>query len=223
MSVPRAIHHIWLNDDDPPPLLTACRATFAELHPGWKLTLHRDLSLLDHPSLAHIRERIDTWMEKVRSGVKEKRRQLAYIADLYRVCVLHAQGGFYADMDMFAVRSLEAFRGDDLVLMQHAPGKVGEGIIGSPARSHKLYSIIKACVEGKVYEKMSPLNLGPISRHNGWPSYAPEYFCPHPRINPKDLYAATENTHTIHLWFRDHTYEWKKLENIRKAAGSSGR
>lgn len=215
--IPRTIHHVWLGGDMPD-REQWLRSTVLSLHSNeWEFHLwESDDVLAGLPN---------TWREPMAARWKAipsvcpiPHRQMAYRADILRLAIIWSVGGFYLDCDMFGVRPLDDMLDppDGIVLMEFRKGHVGEGVVAAPPASEKIAMAIENYLRHPEC-RYSGLYLGPLARHNGWHVYPPEWFCPHPRMpnGPRhDLYAATENTHTIHCW-RDHVYDPQKLMATR--------
>jgi hypothetical protein len=213
--IEKKLHYIWIGDAEPNEFNRWLRDDFVSRHPDWQHHYWHGADLLDHRA-------VDRWQPKLREHWRdiertcETHRKWAYRADLLRLVVLYIHGGIYVDHDMFNVRPLGPLLDQDLILMQFRPNQVAEGLIGAPAGSEKIALAIDNYL-GYGVRRLMGLALGPLSRHHGWKSYPPEFFCPHPRISPGDLYAHTENTYTIHCW-KDHEYDRETLLSLREAS-----
>jgi mannosyltransferase OCH1-like enzyme len=210
--IPARLHHIWLGEHEPSEFVGWLRDDFVSRHKHWECFYWRDELELRHPAVAHLREALEKHWREIEKTCDNQRRW-AFRADLLRLVVLYIHGGVYVDHDMFNVKPLDPLLDEDLILMQFRENQVGEGIIGAPQGSPKILEAIKWLLDYGVRRLMG-LRLGPLSRHNGWKSFEPEYFCPHPRMNPGDIYRCTDKTYTIHCW-RDHQYDRERLLALR--------
>ena len=98
MPVPRILHQIWMQGKDAvPQKYAAARATWPEVQPGW------DIRVWDEADLTALV--VGTpWEVALRLC-----RRLIQRADVLRCAVLEKHGGVYADMDMYALKSLDPF------------------------------------------------------------------------------------------------------------------
>ena len=102
MPVPRILHQIWRQGKDAvPDKYAAARATWPEVHPGWEIRVwdEADLTALAMGT---------PWEVALRLC-----RRLIQRADVLRCAVLERFGGVYADMDMYALKSLNCLLDDE--------------------------------------------------------------------------------------------------------------
>lgn len=205
--------------------LRACESSFRALHgQPWRFEYWRGLDhLLDDFPSAEItarRSRINEHFARINEIVKNPSRQKAFEADIIRLVALHNCGGIYVDHDMYCLRPLDGLLNEDCILMEFRPGNVGEGILGFRGGDERLLKILDHVLDDSI-RRICGLQIGPMARHNGWKSFAPEYFCPHPRMNiqQEDRYKTTDNTYMIHLW-SDHEYDMKLLEEMQRKANA---
>lgn len=191
------------------------RHTVTELHPTWDRWLWGEedcLELLREPH-RWSRQLQQRW-EEIPTVCNIPHRVAAYRADIIRLLSVWLYGGFYVDCDMFGVRNFEPLRSEELILMEFRPGHVGEGLIAAPWKSDHIEQALDNLCRLPV-QRLMGLNLGPLCKQNKWKTFAPDYFCPHPRMNPEDLYRCTDDTYTIHCW-RDFDYDRKRLMGLRE-------
>lgn len=113
IAIPKIIHHIWLGPAAMHPDMVTWREGWAQLHPGWVMKLWRD-----HPdgSLACGEERLAPRYPELLA----KCCHLVQRSNIWRVEVMHAQGGLYLDTDMEPIRNVEPIlEGRDAVAAQH--------------------------------------------------------------------------------------------------------
>lgn len=213
--IPRKLHQIWMGGEMPEREQWLC-SSVRQIHPDWEYKFWTDASCFADLPVPWHRALWDRWVE-IPKVCDHPTRMWAFRSDILRLAVLWVYGGFYLDCDMFAVRPLDDLCENDLVLMQfRPPNHVGEGLIGAVPRSDKIARVIENYLS-RPLAKLMGLNLGMLSRHHGWKSWDTEYFCPHPRLNPGDLYRCTGRTYTIHCW-RDCEYDRERLIRLRPAA-----
>lgn len=212
--IPRNLHHIWFGDDDPPERLRICRETFLFLHPDWSIRYWRGVDLIYLPEFDNRRDLIQEHFRRIESICKYPNRQVAFKADIIRLCALYLFGGVYVDHDMYCLKPLDDLLDSDCILMQFRKGQVGEGIMGFEAGDERLPMVIDHVLKDSP-RRICGLQLGWMSRQYGWSSFPPEYFCPHPRMNiePQERYRQTHNTYMIHLW-REHEYDFDLLREM---------
>lgn len=215
--IPNIIHRIHFGSPVPDsPIIRLCLDSVADRHPGWVTRWHTAPTLLDHPDFRGMGLK-RRWIEIGELDVPAH-RMWAYRSDLYRLLAVYRCGGWYLDTDMLCIRPLDRFSGDELVLMQFRPGKVGEGVIAAPPRSERVALLIEHCLRQRVCRVMPP-GFGPMARQHGWKTYPPEVFCPHARMNDAHrLYAITDRTHLLHVWHRDYDYDIERLRQLTRLA-----
>lgn len=219
--IPKILHHVWLNAEPPSDRLDTCKESFIALHPDWELCLWTHPEQCFVPENAAIREReakILDHCKRIDEVVEIPRRRLAFKADILRVAMLYIVGGVYVDHDMYCLKPIDPLLNEDCILMQFRENKVGEGIIGFKARDDRLLTILDTVLYDSP-RRINGLQIGWLSRHYGWKTFPPEYFCPHPRLNikPEDKYRMTENTYMVHLW-HEYEYDFERLEQMSEAA-----
>lgn len=104
MPVPKVLHQIWMQGKDAvPSKYAAARATWTQVHPDWEIRVWDEADLI-----ALIRG--TPWETPLRLC-----RRLIQRADVLRCAVLERFGGVYADMDMYALKSLDPLLHDDRI------------------------------------------------------------------------------------------------------------
>lgn len=215
--IPAILHHLWLTDAAPTPLLAACRDSYLRRHPKWTAIIHRrPEAVFDHPEFAEIRGPLWSFYRlcgTLTTGPFVEAPWAAQ-ADLLRLAALYLWGGFYVDFDMYCLKPLDRFRGDDLVLVNchDSPRMVTEAVIGCHPHDIRIWSVLREFIQCEVLGGVVTPRLTCWSNMFGWPSYPADYFSPHPRQS-SDLYRVTDNTHGIHCW-KQHSYDPKKLESL---------
>ncbi len=216
MLVEKRLHWVWLGEGHPSQDLIRCQKSVIDLHPHpeWDFNIHRDNEVLYHPALADLRDRLLAFWEKLGSCNRQASPN-ALRADLLRLCLLYVHGGFTFDWDMYCVQSLEKFRNEEVVWGWVSPDAVGECLMGAPQESE----IIKGAIEWFLTRTIVVRHVGPhlsgYCQDKGIHAYPTEYFCPHLRFCTGDEhYWHTPNTHTIHLFTRNFTYDFDRLEQI---------
>lgn len=219
--IEKNLHHIWLGSEYPSQKLVQCLIQALDLHPSWVPHYWKNIDALwECQSARDRRAQIEEHFGRMDQLVQIESRRNAFKADIMRTCLLHEYGGVYLDHDMFCVKPLDDLLDEDCLMMQFREGKVGEGIMGFRKGDERLLKILDHVLADSPVRVIG-LQLGALSRHNGWKTFPPEYFCPHPRMNIEDgdKYKWTDKTYTIHLW-REYEYDMATLRNISSMARS---
>ncbi|WP_424814428.1 tetratricopeptide repeat protein [Roseococcus sp. YIM B11640] len=153
--VPRRIHQFW-DAPRPPADVERLMASWTALNPGW-LWRRYDRE----GALAWLRAR---GLDDTARAFRFARHQAAQQADIFRLAVLHVEGGVYADADDRCVAPLDqALGGAELVLRQEPTGLIGNNFIaamsGHPVIARALERVTEAVLRGdseSIYVKTGP-------------------------------------------------------------------
>lgn len=143
--IPKIIHYCWLSGDPIPENLQKWMATWKEKLPGWEFRLW-DKNRFDINRVEWVRQAYEA-------------QKYAFAADYIRQYAVYNYGGFYMDMDIEVVKSLDDLLSRPYVLGAETEYSVEAGVFGAEKES----PIIKACLdwyEGKFFiNKDGTLNM----------------------------------------------------------------
>jgi mannosyltransferase OCH1-like enzyme len=103
MTIPKALHYVWLGKNPLHPIMKQWQDKWARLHPGWKIRVwreHQDLPphmLVDADQVLECR--IPSYLEACPTYAKR--------SDVWRYEILEQLGGVYLDTDFEPVRCIE--------------------------------------------------------------------------------------------------------------------
>lgn len=100
MSIPHAIHQIWIGPKPIPDRERQWCAQMAQMNPTWKCIIH-DNELLT-------RYAVDPYVKLLAQQAQENPKQYAFLSDRLRVLLLRDEGGVYLDVDCQPVRPLDS-------------------------------------------------------------------------------------------------------------------
>jgi mannosyltransferase OCH1-like enzyme len=104
MPVPKLLHQIWMQGKDAVPArYTEARATWQDVHPDWTFRVWDEADLMELAKGTR-------WEAAVSMC-----RRLIQRADVLRCVVLERFGGVYADMDMYALKTLNSFLSEERI------------------------------------------------------------------------------------------------------------
>src|SRR3569833_377438 len=105
--IPHRLHFIFLNRDEPvPPALLECYVRARQLHPGWEARIYHEDDAQDI---------LRTWFPAL-LPVYNAYAHTVQRSDILRVILVHLFGGFYLDMDILCLKSLDELCDQELVL-----------------------------------------------------------------------------------------------------------
>lgn len=109
--IPNTIHLIFLRDHklSPKPfpeLFSNCMQRIKEMHPSWDVHLHNEQDALEV-----LEKQLPQYMEAYNSFKYNIQK-----VDFIRIAFLFIYGGFYMDLDMLCLKSLDSLRDRQLVL-----------------------------------------------------------------------------------------------------------
>ncbi|MDU1890060.1 MAG: glycosyltransferase [Dysgonomonas sp.] len=105
--IPNTIHLIFLREDEEfPKLFTDCMQRIKDMHPDWNIKLYneRDAQKI---LKEHLPQYVDTY-NSFKYNVQK--------ADFLRIALIYIYGGFYMDLDMWSLKSLNELRSNSLVV-----------------------------------------------------------------------------------------------------------
>src|ERR1035437_8576805 len=154
--IPNIIHNIWLNQESPESynsLVPACLESQKRINSTfsfkwWGSNTFNELI----PHFSSLSTSINgLWIRLNKCHAADIN---AKKADLLRFMILYVYGGFYLDLDIFCIRSLEKFRSESIVLMEvgHNPFVVGEGLIGCCPKDYRMLDLIASYTSNKWYK-----------------------------------------------------------------------
>lgn len=109
MSIVKKIHLVFLRRDEiVPPLFKECERRIRDMHPSWNVTLWDEVS-----GIQFLKDSLPTYMPAYMSFTHNVQR-----ADFLRIALVYALGGFYMDMDIYPLQTLDKLLGESLVLAE---------------------------------------------------------------------------------------------------------
>lgn len=127
--IPKIIHFCWLSDDDFPPLIEKCMATWKEKLPDYEF-IHWNTKKFDLESNIWVKQAFET-------------KKYAFAADYIRLYAVYNFGGIYLDTDIEVIKSF-----NDLLERPYFAGAEGMSIIEAGVfGAEKNCSWIKACLD----------------------------------------------------------------------------
>lgn len=232
-EIPKILHRVWVGPEGESPTETeyACYDSVYRLHPEWvhyccgkedprreyrarEETIYLDY-LFEDEALKELGINYPAFLNRILLDWRGHGNRYAIASDFLRVCCLYAFGGFYLDWDCYALQPLDDLRAADIVFAQIRESLVAEAVIGCRPRDPRIRDILIHYVETQQPERgVCCLNLSFYTYENNVPTYAPEFFIPHPRdAEGESLYRHTDDTRTVHCW-RNTDYDLARLERI---------
>ena len=222
-NIPSTVHYIWLGDKPISDFDKACMESVKELHPAWEFKLHTDNSVFEAPELSKVKDALyRVWNDCHKCNWNHS--PLALQSDLLRLCLVYVYGGVYLDLDFFALKDLDPFLEEEVILAYVDSSRlVGEAVLGMRAKDRRLYDLIEQHSTNEPYPILeeNKLSWNLNTNMSAWATYfsfepfAPAYFIPHTRTaDPSTIYKATNDTTLVHCW-RQHTYDLDKLRALR--------
>jgi mannosyltransferase OCH1-like enzyme len=158
-AIPRVIHQFWDSGIAPPDVATLMRS-WPSQNPGWDYRRYDQTE-----ALAYLRS---SFPPEVAQAFRQA-RQPAQQADLFRLAVLLAEGGAYADADDRCVAPLDTPLADaDLLLWQEPLGSVGNSFMaavpGHPVIEAALVQAVEATLRGDAETLWLSTGPGLLSR-----------------------------------------------------------
>ena len=204
--IERRLHHIWVGEKHPSPLLLACRNSVINLHKIWAVHYWDETALL-----SELREYVKNFKQAFKFSGNH------IFVDTIRYLLLHKYGGWYIDHDVWGVRSFDALCANRIVFGKHKFANMQRYLITN--------AIVGACrsdpilIEGAVYTMQQfshsrHYNMGGlahVARKYKIPPLSYKYFYPHYYKEPSEKYTIFPETYAIHLWHRHLPYDIEKL------------
>lgn len=204
--IPKIIHYCWLSGDPIPSNLQKCMNTWEKYLPDYEFILW-DLNRFDIEQSLWVKQAFEA-------------KKYAFAADYIRLFAVYTYGGFYLDMDIEVVKSLDSLLSQKYAFAQERPeGGVEAGVFGA----EKGFEYIKQCLsyykdrefilnDGSydtrplpsiMYEVMNDnytielrKGIEVNSKDNVIEWYSPDYFTCKSYLSGK--IKRTKNTYTIH-------------------------
>jgi inositol phosphorylceramide mannosyltransferase catalytic subunit len=104
-TITKTIHLISATRE-PPPRYADCISKMRDLHPDWRLRIWDDVA-----AACLVKQYFPEWLRCYHAYKLPVQR-----TDIFRAMVVYLYGGFYLDMDIFCLRSLDDLCGHGLVL-----------------------------------------------------------------------------------------------------------
>lgn len=141
-SIPKKIHFIFLSkSEEMPGRFRHCLQRFRDFHPDWEILLYNEDDA--HEILtSHFPTLLDIYYKyplNVQRG------------DILRVLLIYLYGGFYADLDMYIIKSLEPLRKFSLVLAEEKRLKDSETERLNLLSSVRIANYMFGSVPGQVF------------------------------------------------------------------------
>lgn len=109
MSISKDIHLIFLRRDEIiPSLFKECERRIREMHPSWNITLWNEES-----GLQYLKKKLPEYVQAYTSFTHNVQR-----ADFLRLALVYGLGGFYMDLDMYPLKTLDSLLEKSLVLAE---------------------------------------------------------------------------------------------------------
>lgn len=109
MSIAKNIHLVFLRRDEiVPPLFKECERRIRDMHPLWNITLWDEVS-----GGQFLKDSLPAYMPAYMSFTHNVQR-----ADFLRLALVYVLGGFYMDMDMYPLQTLDKLLRKSLVLAE---------------------------------------------------------------------------------------------------------
>lgn len=105
--IPNIVHMVFLKKEEPfPKLFSDCMQYTKVLHPLWDIRLYSEQDAQEILK-KHLPQFVDTY-NSFKFNIQK--------ADFFRIALVFIYGGFYMDLDMFPLKSLEELRKHKIVL-----------------------------------------------------------------------------------------------------------
>ncbi len=115
--IPNRIHLIFLREDEAfPELFSNCMQRIKNMHPSWNVHLYNEQNAQEIIKI-HLPQYINAY-NSFQHNVQK--------ADFLRIALVYIYGGFYMDLDMLCLKSIEELRKHKLVLGEEKT--VGEAV-----------------------------------------------------------------------------------------------
>jgi mannosyltransferase OCH1-like enzyme len=178
-KIPAAIHQVWAGDDMIPERLAVYMAKNVEYckyheydHCFWRIINDEDI-ILKYPPNHFDHLKIENVFEDVRvlEMIADPHLQRVMKSDIFRFNLLYKFGGFYADLDVLLLQSLEKYREMEYVCGYEKPRPVVcTALIGAPTESpinKAVIEFILAAHQKMKRENQYPKNLWEVLTFTG--------------------------------------------------------
>lgn len=91
--IPKVIHYTWFSNDEKPPIVKQCMASWKQILPDYELRLW-DMDAIKDLDSVYLREALAA-------------KKWAYAADYVRLYALYHEGGIYLDTDVMVYKSFD--------------------------------------------------------------------------------------------------------------------
>ena len=200
--IPKIIHYIWLGGKEEPKILKKCKKSWEKFCPNYQIKrwdeTNLDLNLCDY----------------VKQAYNDKK--YAFASDVFRLDILHKEGGIYLDIDVELLKPIDDLLNYDLFCGFENEKFIDPGLIlGSCAKNEHIKEILDdykskqftvkvgkknqetiCVVFNKKLEQMGFKINNLTQQINKTKLFSSEYFCPKSMSDGKIV--KTENTYSIH-------------------------
>lgn len=200
--IPKKIHYCWLSDDEYPPLITKCIASWKKQLPDYDFVLW-DRDKFDIESVPWVKEAFQA-------------KKYAFAADYIRLYALLTEGGIYLDSDVEVLKSFNTLLHEKSFIGYETTGDLEPAVIGAEEN----LDWIKDCIlhyKGKHFKNKDgsfnmrplPLVIGDVlQRANVMKDSGPplsRMVCNQIAFYPSD-YFSPKNNHTKEIKYSVYTY-----------------
>lgn len=154
-EIPKIIHFVFLNTKEPiPQFFKKCLKRTEKFHPGWEVIIYDK-----HDAERIIKEYVPELLP-IYNGYGHYVQR----ADIIRAILVFVFGGFYMDLDMFCLKSLDGLLTNQLIIPQER---------NIPSKWKKRWSIIEG-ISVKHELRLGNYMFGGIPKHPFWLFYFKE-------------------------------------------------
>jgi mannosyltransferase OCH1-like enzyme len=134
--IPKKINYVWVGEKNIPSIFNHCKFSWERFCPDYELILwtENDINFMDIDYLNYA----------------YSNKQYAMFADYYRLWIIYNYGGFYLDVDVELIKSLDSLRSLDIFFSVGQDGFVNGGSCFGSRTNNELLKLIM-----KEYESMN--------------------------------------------------------------------
>lgn len=149
--IPHIIHYCWLSGEKYPPLVRKCLDSWRERLPGWTFRLW-DASCLEEINCTYA---WDAYRD----------RTYAIACDVIRLYAIQKYGGFYLDLDVEVLKSLEPLTSLPYVFgIEHGTGGIEAAVFGSEPGNDYLQRCFTFFQEKPYWDSAGKRHIYPLPR-----------------------------------------------------------
>lgn len=227
--IPKKIHYCWFGNKKKSHLIKRCIESWKIHLPDYEIYEWSEKNCnLDHPFIKDAYEK----------------KEWAFVSDIVRLQKLYEHGGIYLDTDMYLVKNLDSFLGDECFFGAELEDLISAGIIGTSPKNSFIsrvlnkYDYLNFSIENKkeittpkiiteVFKKSFNYNdkfIKVIQKENIF-VYPVDYFYPLSYHLKSDIENYSNyikhNTHGVHLWnsswIDKSEFEYIRVKEYKKA------